>query len=62
MKKELEIKKEPRERILYIGVNYYRGDIPYAILYDSREHAAHSDEIYTVVIPYKKFKSKLLNL
>lgn len=52
MEKELPLEEAENHKEFFIGVQYYNGIIPYAILYENREEA-WGDIIYKIKIPYK---------
>ena len=56
--KKLDIKKLPREKVFFIGVKYYSGDVPCPIINENKSIVDNSDETYKIVIPYKKINNR----
>lgn len=55
--KELELEEGEMYKEFWVGVRYYSGNVPYASMYDAREHVGDCDVVYKIRIPYKNLSS-----
>ena len=52
--KELALEKAEDHKEVSLGVSYYGGTVPYAILYESLDHAQSYDVAYKIKLPYRR--------